>query len=132
MDSESDDEFCELMEEIDKQFQGYPFTISCIKHIEELDEVFTLEPVIFIHDDRANKFNYYYQDMSDEERNVYNHFLKVERIDNKPITLRQVLDEMSNEPHYYDEVVIGDPHCFLELFELSKHSNIQYSMYWGS
>ena len=132
MDSESEDEYSRLMDELDEQFPGCPFNISCIKHISELDDIFSLEPVIFIHDDRANDYNYYYQELSHEEKNEYNHFLKVEMKNGKPITLRQVLDTMSNEPHYYDKVVIGDPHRFLEVFELSKHSNIQYTMYWGS
>ena len=125
-------QFKELNDALDEEFPGCPFDISCIDDIKQLDEVFSLERVIFIYDDRASEHNWYYEDMSYEERREYNHFLKIERMDDKPITMRQVLKAMSDEPHYNDEVVMGDFHRFLEGFELCKHSNIQYTAYWGS
>ena len=131
-DSCNGDEYEELVDKLEQEFPGCPFIISCINNIDELDDVFSLERTIFIYDDRADEHNYYYQNLTQEERNEYNHFLKIDRIDDKPITYRQVLETMSNNAHYNDETVMGDPHCFLEFFELSKHSNIQYTMFWGS
>jgi hypothetical protein len=121
-----------LLDELDEAFPECPFNISCVKSIEELDDTFTLEPVIFIHDDRANEHNWYYEKMTHEERNEYKHFLKVERQNGEPITLRQILTAMANDKHYNDEVVKSDPHCFLESFDKSSKSNIQYTMFWGS
>jgi hypothetical protein len=130
--NENEKRYKELNDALDEEFPGCPFDISCIDDIKQLDEVFSFERVIFIYDDRASEHNWYYEDMSYEERREYNHFLKIERMDDKPITMRQVLKAMSDEPHYSREVVMYDPHRFLESFELSKHSNIQYSMFWGS
>ena len=131
-DSCNSDEYEQLVDKLEQEFPGCPFVISCINNIDKLDDVFSLERTIFIYDDRADEHNYYYQNLTQVERNEYNHFLKIERINDQPITMRQVLKAMSDEPHYSREVVMYDPHRFLESFELSKHSNIQYSMFWGS
>jgi len=101
--------------ELEQQFPNCPFDISCIDELYELDEIFTNEPVIFIYDDRSNCS-----------------YLKVERINGIPITLRHVINSMSNDRHYRESDVVHDDHRFLEQFILSKHSNIQYTCFWGS
>ena len=50
-----------MFEELDKQFPNCPFIIACIDNLQELDDVFTYEPVIFIYDGRVNEHNYYYE-----------------------------------------------------------------------
>ena len=143
---DSEDNYKRIMEEIDEgmpaylekcaeleqQFPNCPFEISCVHELSKLDEVFTLEPVIFIYDDRASPNNYYYSEMSDRERSKYVHYLKVEQKRNKPITLRQVIEAMANDAHYHDEVVMSDPHRFLESFDKCNKTGIQWSCFWGS
>ena len=51
-------EYENMFEELDKQFPNCPFIISCIDNLDELDEIFTYEPVIFIYDGRVNEQNY--------------------------------------------------------------------------
>ena len=121
-----------LFDELERQFPQCPFVISCVDTIEQLDNAFTLDPVIFIYDDRASPNNYFYSEMSDMERSQYVHYLKIEREDNKPITLRQVIHAMVNDAHYHNEVVMRDPHMFLESFHKSNKLGIQWSCFWGS
>ena len=47
-----------------------------------------------------------------------------------PITLRQIITEMSNSEHYNNDVVKEDNHSFLESFE--KTTDIEYTMFFGS
>ncbi len=122
----------EIWDELDKLFPNCPFDISCIKYIRELNDVFTTEPVIFIHDDRASPYNSYYDKMSQRERSRYVHYLKIERINNRPITLRQVIEAMVNDAHYHEEVVMTDPHRFLEGFDKCSKTGIQWSCFFGS
>ena len=49
--------FKELFDELERQFPQCPFVISCVDTIEQLDNAFALDPVIFIYDDRASPNN---------------------------------------------------------------------------
>ena len=121
-----DDKYEKLAIELEQQFPNCPFDVSCVDLVEELDNKFTDEPVIFIYDYRSQ----YWGDETDTSK--WCHFLKVQQIDNKPITLRHVINTMSNDEHYNDIIVKLDSHRFLEKFILSKKSNIQYTCFWGS
>lgn len=119
-----------LFKDLDEIFPNCPFSISCIDDIMELDEVFTKEKIIIIKDDRASQWNYYYSNIDKNELSHYVNYLVVKQKNNKPITLRQVLTEMSNSLHYNDDIISGDFHNFLEGF--NKTTDIQYVASFGS
>ena len=120
----------QLGKDIEKIFPRAPFSISCVDDIAELDETFTDEQVILILDDRC--LGYYFDDINPEERTKYFHYTVVKQNNNQPITLKDVIQALIDDTHYWDEFVMSDPHCFLEMFDKSKRSNIQYTMFWGS
>ena len=120
-----------MFEELDKQFPNCPFIISCIDNLDELDEIFTYEPVIFIYDGRVNEHNYYYENTVSLSK--YSHYLKVEmKQKNEHITLRQIINAMIDDAHYHNEFVKHDPHRFLESFDKSNNLSIQLSCFFGS
>jgi len=125
-----EEKYEKLCKDLDEIFPNCPFTISCIEDIKELDETFTEEKTIIIKDDRASETNYYYSEFNKNQLAQYVDYLVIKQKDDKPITLRQILTEMSNSPHYNDEVVIGDDHRFLEFFE--QNTDIEYTMFFGS
>ena len=119
-----------LYKDLDEIFPNCPFSISCIDDIMELDEVFTKEKTIIIKDNRASQWNYYYSNIDKNELSQYVNYLVVKQKNNKPITLRQVLTEMSNSVHYNDDIISEDFHNFLEGFD--KTTDIQYVACFGS
>jgi len=119
-----------LFKDLDEIFPNCPFSISCIDDIMELDEVFTKEKTIIIKDNRASQWNYYYSNIDKNELSQYVNYLVVKQKNNKPITLRQVLTEMSNSVHYNDDIISEDFHNFLEGFD--KTTDIQYVASFGS
>jgi len=119
-----------LFKDLDEIFPNCPFSISCIDDIMELDEVFTKEKTIIIKDNRASQWNYYYSNIDKNELSQYVNYLVVKQKNNKPITLRQVLTEMSNSVHYNDDIISEDFHNFLEGFD--KTTDIQYVACFGS
>ena len=121
-----------LYETIAHEFKNCPFDIACINKAEELDEPFTNELTVIINDSRANRFNYYYDDIPDDDLNQYNNYTRVFSKNGKYITIRDIINAMISDTHYHDECVVQDPHIFLEGFDKSKNRNIQYSIIWGS
>ena len=129
-DSFDEEDYEKLTEELNLQFPDTPFCVNLFtkfKDICELDEPFTSEPLIFICDDRIHKYNYYYSEWPEEKINeLYDYLLiKSESIE-KPITLRQILNEMIKSPHYNDECIRGDDHHFLVGLEKRNENSIQY------
>ena len=119
-----------LFKNLDIIFPNCPFDISCIDDISQLDEVFTKNKVIIIKDGRASESNYYYSNISKNELSHYVDYLVIKQKKNKPITLRQILTEMSSSLHYNNDTIIDDPHRFLEGFD--KMTNIEYLASFGS
>ena len=130
-ESDFDEEaFEQLNEAIRNEFPTCPFDISCIESLEELDKKFTDEKTIFIYDDRAD--GWYFEELEQEERNKLYNYTKVDASNKQYITIRDILNAMINDPHYHDQLVTSDDHLFLEFFEKSERSDIQYSCFWGS
>ena len=125
------EEYEELQTELYKQFPNCPFDIACIENLNELDEPFTQQTGIIIKDDRASPNNYYYDGMEENERNQYINYMGISKLDNKPITLRQILNKMISNPHYNNDIVKDDPHCILEGFDISTNG-IVFSPFFGS
>ena len=130
-DSFDEEDYEKLTEELNLQFPDTPFTVDFffknVNDLCELDEPFTSEPFIFICDDRIHKYNYYYSEWPEEKINeLYDYLLiKSESIE-KPITLRQILNEMIKSPHYNDKCVREDDHHFLVGLEKRNENSIQY------
>lgn len=122
--------YTKLLEELDSIFPNCPFSIECINQIAELDEIFTEKKDIIIKDDRANEYNYYYSNVNKNELAQYVDYLVIKEKNDTPITLRQILTEMSNSPHYNSDIIIGDDHRFLERFY--KKTDIEYHTSFGS
>jgi hypothetical protein len=104
---------------IEAEFPNTPFVISFpVDVLKKLDEPFTDLDKIYIIDNRISEFNYYY---SGECPSVLNNLfseLVIQSIDNKKITLRQILNRMIADDHYNNTVVCGDDHRFLESIDI--------------
>jgi hypothetical protein len=130
-DSFDEEDYEKLTEELNLQFPDAPFTIDFffknVNDLCELDEPFTSEPFIFICDGRIHKYNYYYSNCTEKEINeLYDYLLiKSESIE-KPITLRQILNEMIKSPHYNNKCVREDDHHNLVGFDKRNENSIQY------
>jgi hypothetical protein len=118
-----------LCDTINNIFPDSPFIIDNINNIEELDKTFTEKNGIIIMDGRIDKNNYYYSDLTDNEISEYIDYLGISKIDNQPITLRQVLNKMIASQHYNNEIVKNDDHIFLEGFDIK---GITYTAFFGS
>ena len=117
-----------LYDELDTIFPRCPFVISCVDTIDELDKVFINEKVIFIYDNRP-LYNYYYDGVENPQQ-YHNYTLIIAT--GEYITLRDIIDGMINDSHYHRNMVKHDPHRFLEGFDKSSKSNIQYTASFGS
>jgi hypothetical protein len=122
--------YIKLLEELDAIFPNCPFSISCINDIKQLDETFTEKKDIIIKDDRANEFNYYYSNLNKNELAQYTNYLVIKQKNDVPITLRQILTEMSHSTHYNNSIIMKDDHRFLEGFD--KMTDIEYISCFGS
>ena len=122
----------QLYEKLIILFPTCPFIISVVDDINEINEIFSDETVLFIYDDRANKYNYYYEGYTDTELDKMKNYTMVKSSNGKFITLRDIIEAMINDDHYHDKIISGDPHCFLEGFSKSKKSDIQYTAIFGS
>jgi hypothetical protein len=94
--------------------------------------VFSEESVIFIYDDRANSNNFYYSGLSDNELAQFKNYTMVRAKNDEPITYRQVIQAIIDDPHYRNDIVASDNHRFLEGFDKSNNSDIQFSPFFGS
>ncbi len=85
----------------DREFPNYPFRIALDDdELLKLDEPFTDEPEIFIRDDRSRKCGWKDDYVPDYVSNLHDTNISVKQIDNKPITLRQILEKMAKTPEY--------------------------------
>ena len=119
------------MELIENEFPNAPFTISLSNdEIIALDDPFTEEHSIIIKDDRASLSNYYWENVPHSELSKYISYVVVKKMGDTPITLRQILNVMIHSDEYKKMDELGEPHCFLELFQ--KTTKIQYESCFGS
>ena len=137
MEEEFDeDKFDILNKQLDILFPNPPFAISCVidDDISELDEKFTDEEVIIIKDDRAKWWvhGFRHGEITEEEASEYIHYAVVKAPFKGNITLRVIIQAMINDPHYSDPMILNDSHSFLEGFEKSRLSSIEYTCYFGS
>ena len=118
---------------IEAEFPNTPFVISFpVDVLKKLDEPFTNLDRICIVDDRISEFNYYYSGVCPSILNSLSSDLIVKSVDNKPITLRQILNRMITDKHYNNKVVCGDDHRFLESIDIADRfdrSDIFYTFF---
>lgn len=114
-----------------KTFTSCPFTI-CLKQdmMLNMDEPFVTkhDHYIVLHDDRRN--NPFYELVEEEDRYLLTSDMKVYRKYKRPITLRQILNEMVLSSFYNNTLIIQDEHRFLEGFVHIMGS--VYEPIWGS
>jgi hypothetical protein len=104
---------------IEAEFPNTPFVISFpVDVLKKLDEPFTDLDKIYIIDNRISEFNYYYSGVCPSVLNNLSSELVIQSIDNKKITLRQILNRMIADDHYNKAVVCGDDHRFLESIDI--------------
>ena len=110
---------------MEKEFPNYPFNVSLGgEELCLLDEPFTDEKTIIIYDDRMD--SYFYNDVDERTKKKYRYKLKVSSINNKPITLRQILKTMAESNHYNDPFVTQDNHHFLEAEDSNLHLRLLF------
>ncbi len=91
-------QYCNLRRE---EIPNCPFTIELdVDELIKLDAPFTDEPEIFIRDDRSRKCGWKDDYVPDYVSNLHDTNISVKQIDNKPITLRQILEKMAKTPEY--------------------------------
>ena len=116
---------------LNQEFPNLPFCMDTRdEELIKLDLPFTEEPVIFIRDNRASKHSYMWDGVPEDIRNKYNSNIRIQQIDNKPITLRQIINQMAITDEYSKMEESMDDHRFLEGFDQS--TPIQYSVSFGS
>jgi hypothetical protein len=117
---------------INIEFPNSPFNICLtFKTLQKLDEPFTSLHTIIIMDGRISDSNSYYSGVYESELIKLHHELVIESIDNKPITLRQVLTSMITNKHYNMSVIRRDYHRFLKAFRLTDDPHV-FSAFFGS
>jgi hypothetical protein len=117
---------------INIEFPNSPFNICLsFNQLQKLDEPFTSFDRIIIIDGRISDSNPYYSGVYETELSKLYHELVIESIDNKPITLRQVLTSMSTDKHYNMSVIRRDYHRFLEDFGPTDEPHV-FSTFFGS
>lgn len=124
VDSTLADAYYETMQQlVDAEFPGCPFAI-CLEHeaLRQLDEPFTAEATISVLDDRASG-------AADACGYSLPSQIEVSQVGGRPITLRQILIQMSQTPAYAEMAQRTD-HNFFEGFEQS--SAAQYTACFGS
>ena len=122
----------ELLEQLDEMFPNAPFSISCFDSIDEIHDVFSEEKIIFIYDNRAHPDNYHYSELTEGELMQFSNYTKVTASNGTSITYKDVIDAMINDQHYHSNIIRDDPHDCLEGFDKSKHSDIQFTPFFGS
>lgn len=129
----------EYFDIIHHEFPDCPFIVSLsYSSLLRLDQPFDKNDpdVIVIRDTRVlrDTFGFYQSvkhdpDVSDCEMDIYKHS------DDSPITLRQVIGEMSMSDHYDNGYVIQDDHRFLEGFDscgVDEYDSPVYTPFFGS
>jgi hypothetical protein len=119
------DVYEELNNLINIEFPNSPFNICLtFNRLKKLEEPFTSLHKIIIIDGRISDLNPYYSGVYESELIKLHHELVIESIDNKPITLRQVLTAMITSKHYNMSVILRDSHRFLEAFQPTDEPHV--------
>jgi hypothetical protein len=132
---EEEEEWNKIHEQQDIDFPYFPLIISLgymtlDEYKKTIDEPFTDEKTIIVKDDRANEHSHYWKDCPKNDLAYFINYTVVKMVDDKPITLRQIFNEISEDPHYSTDLIMGQDHRFLE--EIIWDTDIQISFKFGS
>ena len=135
MSTFNEEEWDKINEQQQRDFPEFPLTISLpYKTLDEynkaMDEPFTDKKTIIVKDDRASEHSYYWRGLPKNEFAQYINYTVVNMVDDKPITLRQIFNEISKDPHYSRDVICRQDHRFIEGIEWD--TDIQISFGFGS
>jgi hypothetical protein len=129
-DDDDDNRFSILQKLIENEFPNFPLFISLDdEDLVKLDEPFTNMNTIFICNKPTNS-SFEFSDYSENELSELADYLKIDSLNNNPITLRQVLQAINNSDYYQTKFKKHNRHPFLEGFD--KDTDIQYSLSLGS
>lgn len=129
-----------LIEELEKQFPNSPFRISLpeiktINDLYKLDEPFTTKKIIFLYDDRINTIEPFYPNCvkcSSEELKKFNNCIPI-MVDNGSnfITIRQIINDMIEDPYYNDEELINyhKDYALIGFYKHKYKNNEYYSQF---
>jgi hypothetical protein len=115
------DECCERYDtNIDNLFPESPFMIRLSpKRLNNIDRPFTYEKTIYLYDGRS----LFYESIGDNDgEQTFKNKLIITQIDNNPITLRQIINDMMKSNHYNDLIVMSDLHYLLEYIEEESYT----------
>ena len=99
------------------EFPDCPFNHD-FNNSDKLDTKFTDEVFILIYDDRLTYIDSNFYKMTELEKNTSRHYTFVQAKNNKPITLRQILNRMIKDTHYSSRKIQKlFSHYYLEKFE---------------
>jgi hypothetical protein len=132
---EEKEEWDKIHEQEEIDFPDFPLIISLgymtlDEYKKTIDEPFTDEKTIIVKDGRANEHSHYWKDCPKNDLAYFINYTIVNMVDDKPITLRQIFNEISKDPHYYTDLIREQDHIFLE--EIIWDTDIQISFKFGS
>ena len=129
-DTEMNDWYDKLNELVQSEFPDFPFSLSLSNdNYLNLDLPFTHEKTIYIVN-KPRKSSYEFSHLNRQELNQLANYLRISSIDKKPITLRQVLQAISDSNYYRGIFRKINQHIFLEGF--TKDTKLNYSLILGS
>jgi hypothetical protein len=129
------DEWNRINKQQEKDFPNLPITLSLPydtleEYIEDMDRPFTDQKTIIVKDDRAVLRMFEWELIPENEIQQYVNYTVINKIEDRPITLRQIFTEMSRDPHYHRARVISQNHRFLE--DIYWSTDIEITFGYGS
>ena len=129
-DTEMDIWHDKLDELVESEFPDFPFSLALPnEQYLELDKPFTDKETIFIVN-KPRKTSYEFSHLNRKELNQLADYLKICSKNQTPITLRQVLNAISESDYYRGIFRKINQHIFLEGF--TKDTKLNYSLILGS
>ena len=124
------EEYDELQIVLNNYYPKAPFTIDCVKTIAELHEPFSYREYVIICDIRGLHRQNLWQLMTETQQEKHKHYLVIQCLNNKPITLHRVINELIANKHYRSKQHVKDDNKYLEGF--ITDDKVMYTINWGS
>jgi len=83
----------------------------------KMNQKFTDELTVLVKDDRSTRGNYYWSGCDAEEQQQFINYTTVKGTRDKPITLRNIIEAISEDPHYDLQSVREQDHNFAESYQ---------------
>jgi hypothetical protein len=127
---DNEEYYNQVNEHINNEFPDCSFSI-CLDNsdLKNLDIPFTTRRKIRLIDTNISSSNYYYSNVPENIVKRMKRGIYVSQINNTPITLRHILNTLSNSKHFKG-FKGRDDHRFLE--SINKVSEVDYELWFGS